>query len=353
MRTGTGTTRRLWLLGRVVVAGILLGSTYGILLNYAAYGAPLFGVPIGAIHGFLLSATIGWVEIFGTRTRPGRVIEQAPFLVTLIVKGLIYGSMIAFVNIVEPGTRLLRVPRGVESLQLVSVVFSFAATWAFIFMLQISQIIGGRTLRDWVLGRYHRPRREERYFLFVDIAGSTALAERIGPVGVHEFLNRVFVLASDPVDDHRGEIYQYVGDEMVITWTEAEGRPGGRPIACFAAIETALEAAAPEFARDFGIAPRVRGALHVGPVIVGEVGGRKRDIVFHGDVMNTTSRLEQVARELDRRLVVSADAIGRLAGAEHYLLEDLGARVLRGRTSLVQIYAVTTPGRANEPVHAS
>jgi hypothetical protein len=67
--------------------------------------------------------------------------------------------MIAFVNIVEPGTRLLRVPFGLESLQLVSVVFSFAATWAFIFMLQISQIIGGRTLRDWVLGRYHRPRR--------------------------------------------------------------------------------------------------------------------------------------------------------------------------------------------------
>jgi len=311
------------------------------------------GVPIGAIHGFLLSSTIGWLEIFGTRTRPGRSIEQAPFLVTLLVKGFIYGSMIAFVNIVEPGTRLLHVPLGGGSLQLVSVVFSFAATWAFIFMLQISQIIGGRTLRDWVLGRYHRPRREERFFLFVDIAGSTALAERIGPVGVHQFLNRVFVLASDPVDDHRGEIYQYVGDEMVITWTEAAGRPGGRPIACFAAIETALEAGAPEFVRDFGIPPRVRGALHVGPVIVGEVGGRKRDIVFHGDVMNTTSRLEQVARRRGRRLVVSDAAIGRLAGAEHYLLEDLGTRVLRGRTSPVQIYAVTSPVSARERVHAS
>ena len=349
----TGTTRRLWLLGRVVGTGMLLGSTYGALLNFAAYGALQMGVPIGAIHGFLLSSTIGWLEIFGTRTRPGRSIEQAPFLVTLLVKGFIYGSLIAFVNLVEPGTRLLRVPLGVESLQLVSVVFSFAATWAFIFMLQISQIIGGRTLRDWVLGRYHRPRREERFFLFVDIAGSTALAERIGPVGVHQFLNRVFVLASDPVDDHRGEIYQYVGDEMVITWTEAAGRPGGRPIACFAAIETALEAGAPEFVRDFGIPPRVRGALHVGPVIVGEVGGRKRDIVFHGDVMNTTSRLEQVARELDRRLVVSDAAIGRLAGAEHYLLEDLGTRVLRGRTSPVQIYAVTSPVSARERVHAS
>jgi hypothetical protein len=100
-----GTTRRLWLLGRVVVAGMLLGSTYGTLLNFAAYGELQFGVPIGAIHGFLLSSTIGWLEIFGTRTRPGRAVEQAPFLVTLLVKGLLYGSMIAFVNIVEPGTR--------------------------------------------------------------------------------------------------------------------------------------------------------------------------------------------------------------------------------------------------------
>lgn len=340
-----GTTQRLRLLGLVVVAGVLLGSTYGSLLNYAAYGTPRLGFVIGAIHGFLLSSTIGLLEIFGTRTRPGRAIEQAPFLVTLLVKGLLYGSVIAFINLVEPGTRLLRVPIGGESVRVVSVIVSFAATWAFIFMLQISQIIGGRTLRAWILGRYHRPRREERFFLFVDIVGSTALAERVGPVGVHQFLNRVFVLASDPVDEHRGEIYQYVGDEMVITWTEASGRPEGRPLACFAALEAVLEAATASFVRDFGVAPRVRGALHVGPVIVGEVGGRKRDIVFHGDVMNTTSRLEQVARELGRRLVVSADAIGRLAGAEPYPLEDLGARPLRGRSSPVQVYGVTGPVR--------
>lgn len=344
-RRGTGTRRRLWLLGRIALAGTLLGSAYGVLLNFAAYRAPQLGIAIGAIHGFLLSASIGWLEVFGTRTRPGRAIEQAPFLVTLLAKGLVYGSMIAFVNVFELGTRLLGVPVGAGPAQVVSVVFSFGATWAFMFMLQISRIIGGRTLRDWVLGRYHRPRQEERFFLFVDIAGSTTLAERIGPVAVHQFLNRVFVLASDPVDDHRGEIYQYVGDEMVITWTEAAGRTASRPIACFAAIEAALEAAEPDFVRDFGAAPRVRGALHVGPVVVGEVGGRRRDIVFHGDVMNTTARLEQVARELDRRLVISADAVGRLGGAGGYPVEDLGARMLRGRASPVQIYAVTGPGR--------
>jgi adenylate cyclase len=77
----------------------------------------------------------------------------------------------------------------------------------------------------------------------------------------------------------------------------------------------------------------------VGHVVVGEVGAQKRDIVFHGDVMNTTSRLEQMARELDRRLVVSADALDRLSGKHHVDLEDLGAQTLRGRASPLRIYA--------------
>jgi len=335
-----GTKRRLGLLSRVVVASVLLGSVYGALLNIAAYGTPTVGIPIGAIQGFLLGSSIGLLEIFGTRSRPGRAVEQAPFLVTLVVKVLIYGSLIALVNILEPGTRLLHVPLSTQSQQLVSIIFSFGATGAVLFLLQISQIIGGRTLRDWVLGRYHRPRREERFFLFVDIVGSTALAERIGPVGVHHFLNRVFLLASDPVDDYRGEIYQYVGDEMVITWTGKAGRLGTRPLRCFTAIEAALEATAADFVRDFAVAPRVRGALHYGPVVVGEVGGRKRDIVFHGDVMNTAARLEQVARELDRRLVVSSDAWQHLADANQSAFEDLGTQPLRGRARPVQIYGL-------------
>jgi hypothetical protein len=81
-----GTRRRIGLLARVVIASTLLGIVYGSLLNIAAYGTPQFGIAIGAIHGFLISSVIGLLEIFGTRSRVGRVIEQAPFLVTLLVK---------------------------------------------------------------------------------------------------------------------------------------------------------------------------------------------------------------------------------------------------------------------------
>ena len=127
---------------------------------------------------------------------------------------------------------------------------------------------------------------------------------------------------------------------MVVTWLEEEGTPEARPIKCFAAIEAALLATAADFLRDYGITARVRGALHFGPVVVGEVGGQKRDIVFHGDVMNTTSRIEQMARELNRTLLVSGDAWRRLSAANQWAVEDLGAHQLRGRVNPVQVYAL-------------
>jgi adenylate cyclase len=157
---------------------------------------------------------------------------------------------------------------------------------------------------------------------------------------LHRFLGEVFRLASEPIDDHRGEIYQYVGDEMVITWTEAAGRDHARPLACFFAIEQALARAAPRFEREFGAVPRLRAALHAGSVISGEVGGSRRAIVYHGDVMNTTSRIEQATRDLERKFLVSEDALARLEGLEGFVLDDLGLQQLRGRAAAMRIYAV-------------
>jgi adenylate cyclase len=325
----------------VIAVGALVGIVYGALVNVRSSWT--LGGLIGATHGLAISAAIGFLEIFGTRTRVGRALAKAPFLLTLIAKGLVYGSVIALVNVGDLDARLLGVaPTGPEgrAVTWLSLAFSGVVMLAFQFVLQISQIVGGRTLRDLVLGRYHRPRSEERFFLFVDIAGSTPLAERIGAAAVHRFLGRVFALASDPIDDQGGEIHQYVGDELVVTWTAADGRPGARPIACFFAIERALREAAPGFERDFGVAPRVRAALHAGVVITGEVGESKRAIVFHGDVMNTASRLEQAARELDRRFLISAAALERLEAGERYVVEDLGDRPLRGRASPVRVFAV-------------
>ncbi len=338
------TSRRLRLFLRFLLAGTLIGVAYGGVLGALFRGSALIGSLVGAIDGAAITAPIAGTEMFLLRTRWGRAVQQAPFLLMFGAKWLVYGALIATVNLRSPGVLVLDLmglagplPR---SLAVLSFVFSFAVAFAFLFVFQVGLMVGPRTLRHIVLGRYHQPHLEERFFLFVDIAGSTALAERIGPVAVHRFLASVFRLASDPVGDYRGEIYQYVGDEMVVTWTVAEGREGARPIACFFAIVAALERAASEFEREFGVAPALRASLHAGPVISGEIGDTKRDIVFHGDVMNTAARLEQATRDLDRPFLVSADALRCLGSIDGYTLESLGPQALRGRAGPVEVYAV-------------
>jgi adenylate cyclase len=277
-----GTRRRVAVFLRVLGVTVAIGGLIGSANGSGFSDAPLLGAMLGAVggatNGVLLMGAILGAEILLPPTRLGHALERAPFLVTFAMKFLVYGTMIALVVGGRPGGRLVRavaamllspdlaqamyVQRAPRAVLMASI---FLLLGNAIFVLQLGRLVGERTLRDIVLGRYHRSRTEERFFLFVDIAGSTPLAERIGPDAVHRFLGEVFRLASDPIDDHRGEVHQYVGDEIVITWTVAEGRDGARPIACFFAIEQALARAAPVFEREFGAAPHLRAALHGGP----------------------------------------------------------------------------------------
>ena len=326
----------------IVAVSVIVGVAYAIFVSYGFQPLPTAAI-VGGISGGLIGSTVGGLDIFYFRSRRGRRVAQAPFLVSVLVKGLLYGLVIAIVIVGQVSSRLVGVYDPASFLganDVRAVAFSVVITVAFIFMLEISQLVGGRNLRNLVMGRYHTPRVEDRFFLFVDVRGSTGIAERLGAPGVHAFLDRVFTLAADPVEETRGEIHQYVGDEMVVTWPVSVGLVDARPLACFFEIEATLDAAAAEFRRDFGVAPRVRASLHAGEVVAGEVGATKREIVFHGDVMNTASRLEQVAGELDHRLVASADAVKRLVGTDRYSLKEIGRCRVRGREQAIEVYSV-------------
>ena len=343
-----GTRRRIKTYLWCVFGGMLAGAIYGAFIGRLV-GRPLvLGAGTGIVHGLSIAAILATLEIFGARTRPGQAVERAPFLATVLIKALVYGGVIAVVEATSPGARAFgqipAYPPFTSAFGLMAIAFSVVMTIAFLFLIEVVRLVGASTLRAIVLGRYHRPRAEERFFLFIDVVGSTPLAERLGPAGVHRFLDRVFRLAADPIDDARGHIYQYVGDEVVVTWTVAAGRVAARPLQCFFSIEEALRRDGDLFVRRFGAAPRLRAALHAGPVIVGEVGETKREIVFHGDVMNTAARLEQVSRDLDRRFVASADALERLEDTEGFALEDLGLQTLRGRAAPVRVWAIELGG---------
>ena len=220
-----GTKRRVRIFVWIIATGTLVGINYGSLIGWAGWGQALIGGHIGAIHGMIISSSIGLLEIFSVRTAVGQKIEQAPLVLAILIKGLIYGTVITAVELGNIGELLVlgkvSDPLTASAFAPMSIVFSFTITSIICFLLQISRLVGVQTLANLVLGRYHRPQMEARFFLFVDVIGSTRIAEKIWPLSMHRFLNRVFALIADPVADQHGEIYQYVGDEIVITWRVA------------------------------------------------------------------------------------------------------------------------------------
>jgi adenylate cyclase len=109
------------------------------------------------------------------------------------------------------------------------------------------------------------------------------------------------------------------------------------------AMRDELTRASGQLEREFGAVPRIRGSLHFGPVIVGEIGDVKRAIVFNGDVMNTAARLEKLSRNVDGGFLASRAAMERFSSAPPFAVRDLGRLPIRGRADGIDVVGIGAP----------
>ncbi len=224
----------------------------------------------------------------------------------------------------------------------VSLADSFAIALVFNTVFTARALMGPRTLIAFVTGRYHRPRQEERLVLFLDLRGSTGVAERLGDLEFHRFLDRLVSGLADPVADADGEIYRYIGDEIIITWSLARRTAGIAAVACLIEIDDVLSRHRADYTAQFGVVPRLRGALHAGPVVIGEMGQAKREIVMLGNTMNTAARIEEVCRQTGRDYIASAAALRATAPLPAGVrIDALGPMALRGKEEQIELFALT------------
>jgi class 3 adenylate cyclase len=209
------------------------------------------------------------------------------------------------------------------------------------FLIQMNRVIGTNVLGYFMAGVYRRPTAEERIFLFLDLEGSTMLAERLGSARYFELLRRFVDDLTDPVLDSEGEIYQYAGDEVVITWPMATGVRRANCVRCFFAIRARLSRQALRYEREFDVVPRFRGGLHGGTVTAGELGDIRQQIVFVGDILNTAARLEEYAKRNGLDLVISGTLLERLALPPELSATRCGELSLRGKQAPVMAYGLS------------
>src|SRR5687768_5846816 len=90
-------------------------------------------------------------------------------------------------------------------------------------LLQINSKFGQGVLGNIIRGKYNTPKEENRIFMFLDLNSSTTIAEKLGNEKYHDLLKEFFADITNPILDNKGEIYQYVGDEVIVAWKYEDG----------------------------------------------------------------------------------------------------------------------------------
>ena len=220
-------------------------------------------------------------------------------------------------------------------------VFWFTITLFTLFLLQVNDKFGPGILRKFLLGKYHHPKKEQRFFMFLDMRSSTTIAEKLGNEQYFNLLSDLFNDITDTILDHEGEIYQYVGDEIVISWTMKKGIKNANCLHCFIQIQKKLNSLNPYYENKYGLTPEFKAGLHCGTVMAGEIGSIKKDIVYSGDVLNTTARIQELCNQYKVDFLLSKKAFDLIEDNSQFELIPLGNIELRGKESEINLNTIS------------
>lgn len=336
------TAAEKWRLVWKIVATVTpISALIGMVLGYFLGENNAASILAGGVIGALLSLEMTSFEVAWAVGLLPRGWREAPFLVVLFTRSLTWLFMI----VVGIGIPLLLIAR-VSPDELVSGQFGWtvAATFVFAvilnFTLQVSRLLGPGVLSSLLVGRYYRPREETRIFLLVDLRGSSQIAEKLGNLRYHAFLKRFIADISTNGVRYGAEIHRYVGDEVILTWRQHEGAKSGACIKAALAMLDHFESAGPRYLREFGVEPAIWAGMHLGPVVTGEVGTVKHEIVYLGDTLNVAARIEQACRQFQRSFIASAAILDAVQMPKGAMAESLGEVELRGIGSSLELYAI-------------
>jgi adenylate cyclase len=324
-----------------IVIGVTLGmAALGGALSYGAGSrAAIVNAVASASTGCLL--TLFEVVVQGPAAA---ALERVPVAAVMALRLLVYGTLFRSASLFAHVAGMAMSGSSMPPEAVSSPIDLFdsillALLINAIFLMR--GLMGSRTLLAFITGRYHRPRLEDRLVMFLDLRGSTSIAERLGDLAYHRFLNRLVADISEPVTEADGDIYRYIGDEIIVTWSLGRRNAAWRALPCLLAIEDALAPRRLDYLAVFGVAPQMRAALHAGPVVAGEIGQMRREIMILGDTMNATARIEDMCRQTGQDFIASAAAL-RAAGPLPAALraDPLGPMRLRGKEEEIELFAL-------------
>jgi adenylate cyclase len=285
----------------------------------------------------------------------GRLLRKKPLGIALSIKTIIYIIFILFfVSISRMYLASAELGKPIFSADVLNQHFEFLFSarvvmtivfWGIacmlaLFILHVSDKFGQGVLLNFILGKYHHPIEEKRIFMFMDLKSSTTYAEKLGHIKYSELIQDCFFDLTDVVAKNHANIYQYVGDEVVLSWDFDKGLKNNNCINIYYNYMNVIRGRGKYYENKYGMVPEFKAGVSSGYATVAEVGELKKELAYHGDVLNTASRIQGVCNKYNKSLLISEELENNLNLYLNYNKELIGSIELKGKKQHVNIYSI-------------
>lgn len=349
--TYVGTQTNFWILANVLLVTIMhlqsrviqqtlhnpIALSYGTLL--------LIALVLGVVYGVILGLTGYYLDRNVIRKLPlGKLIlvkTLISFLVQVVILTLLRYVIVEFwlaPTLVANGVSLN--DKSWEALFLLLVLYYFVMAAIINFINQINKKYGPGIIVPLLMGRYRDPREEDRIFMFMDLKSSTTTAEELGHLKYSAFIRDCFGDINEVLYPYYAQVYQYVGDEIVVMWPVSEGVRDQSCLKFYFACRQQFRKRAAHYMENYGHLPDFKAGAHAGTVTAVEIGDVKRDIAYHGDTLNTAARIQSICNVYGKSFLISKFLLEKVGAHPSMKTEDLGLVSLRGKTAKVDVISV-------------
>jgi adenylate cyclase len=298
---------------------------------------------------FIICLAMAYLLIYQLK----HLVRNLPLGLSLIIKSIILVAAAFLLNYIlhftyiwliekEPLTTELghNYYRIFQTSLFVSQMIRWLITFLFtILVIEVNEKYSPGVFFDILAGRYLTPKIQKRTVMFIDLVDSTAIAEQLGHKKYFRFIRDFIYFISLALLENDGQIYQYVGDEVVVSWIVKKPNANRKCLQALLDCKRLLQRNKNYFKKQYGVVPEFRAGIHTGEITIGEIGVIKKDLAMSGDTMNTAARLRSATSELNQKVIISKDFAAQ-TNLKNWESINLGLVDLKGKESAMELYAL-------------
>ncbi|GAB6088750.1 adenylate/guanylate cyclase domain-containing protein [Spirochaeta dissipatitropha] len=272
----------------LVVATI--SAVFSYMNGHNVFESPVdlfFNLGTSFILGLCIPAVIMSLEFFVFNSRRIRMMSSLLVLLIKIMSYLMAGTLVYFIlglivfpeHVLEPVIMLNTI--------LYLSFFSLVINMGVFFV----KFMGADFLKAYLLSRYHTATIRKTIFMFIDLKDSTSLGEQLQAKEFFHCLNDYIFLCEEVIKYHRGSIYKYLGDGMIVVW-EANPDNFRNASRCAVELQRHIRLNSSHFSTYYKLELSFSIGLHTGDAAVGEIGFERAEIGYLSDAVNTAQRIQ-------------------------------------------------------------